>query len=129
MARFSFQSMVDVPMEPGLLEQDWKGARPVDSIRLGQRCLYCPGMLKTRYLPYDRIQWAYLCAQETRMSMCCGRVLVDIWYLLLYAEGREVAKIEFQKKEYAKEVLDHLEKYHKHILIGYSEENKKQVLE
>ncbi|MBR6527229.1 MAG: hypothetical protein IKT45_04725 [Lachnospiraceae bacterium] len=128
MARFSFQSMTEISMDPVLLERDWKEAHPVDTIRLGQRCLYCPGMLKVRYVPYYQIQWAFLRAQETRMSMCCGRVLVDIWYLLLYADGKEIAKIEFQKKELAKEVLDYLEKNHKHILIGYSEVNKRQAL-
>jgi len=125
MNHFSFQPAIEATLESALLEQDWKEARVEEIIRLGQRCLYYPGILKVRYLPYDRIQWAYLRAEENRMAMCCGRVLVDIWYLLLYAEGKQVAKIEFQKKETAKKVLSYLKENQKHILIGYNEENKK----
>lgn len=127
MAHFSFQSVANTTIDPTLLKQDWKEALSLDSLRLGQRCLYYPGMLKVRYLPYDRIQWAYLRAEENRMSMCCGRVLVDIWYLLLYVDGREAAKIEFQKKETARKVLDFLAEHHSHILIGYTEENKRAM--
>jgi hypothetical protein len=60
--------------------------------------------------------------------MCCGKAFVDIWYLLLYTDGKQVAKIEFQKKETAKEALQVLSEANKEILIGYSEENKKQIL-
>lgn len=127
MAHFSFQSVANTAIDPTLLKQDWKEALSLDSLRLGQRCLYYPGMLKVRYLPYDRIQWAYLRAEENRMSMCCGRALVDIWYLLLYVDGREAAKIEFQKKETARKVLDFLEEHYSHILIGYTEENKRAM--
>ena len=128
MIHFPFQSAVDVTLDTDLLEQDLKGAQSIDSVFFGQKCLYYPGVLKLRYLPYDQIGWAYLRAEENRMSMCCGKTFVDIWYLLLYADGKQVAKIEFQKKELAKEVLDYLEKNHKHILIGYSEVNKRQAL-
>jgi hypothetical protein len=60
--------------------------------------------------------------------MCCGKTFVDIWYLLLYANGEQVAKIEFQKKETAKKALELLSEINKEILIGYSQENKKQVV-
>ena len=128
MIHFSFQSVVGTTIDTALLEQDWKEACVLETIRLGQSCLYYPAMLKVRYLPYDKIQWAYLRAEENRMSMCCGRVLVDIWYLLLYVDGKQIAKIEFQKKETAKKALEFLAEHHKHILIGYKEENKKQVV-
>jgi len=126
MMHFPFEATLShtPPMDPALLKQDFQEADIIDIIRIGQHCLYYPGILKQRYLPYDQIQWAYLRAEENRMSMCCGRVLVDIWYLLLYAGGKQVAKIEFQKKETAKEALAALTGSHKHILIGYSEENK-----
>ena len=127
MSRLSFQSLAGTTIDPALLEQDWKEAHSVDMVRLGQRCLYYPGMLKVRYIPYDRIQWAYLRAEENRMSMCCGRVFVDSWYLLLYVDGEQVAKIEFQKKETAKQVLTALKEANDEILVGYTEENKKRV--
>ena len=128
MIHFPFQSAVDVTLETDLLELDLKHAQSMDSVFFGDKCLFFPGVLKLRYLSYEQIQWAYLRAEENRMSMCCGKTFVDIWYLLLYANGEQVAKIEFQKKELAKEVLDYLEKNHKHILIGYSEVNKRQAL-
>ena len=127
MKRFSFQPAIDTVFDSALLEQDWKEASVVETIRLGKKCLYYPGMLKVRYLPYEQIQWAYLRAEENRMAVCCRRTIVDIWYLLLYADGKQVAKIEFQKKETAKKVLSHLAENQKHILIGYSEENQKAI--
>lgn len=128
MIHFPFQSIVDVTLDASLLEQDLKGAQSIDNVSLGQICLYYSSVLKLRYVPYDQIQWAYLRAEENRMSMCCGKTFVDIWYLLLYADGNQVAKIEFQKKETAKKALAMLSEANKEMLIGYSEENKKQVL-
>lgn len=125
MIHFPFQPATDVIWDTDLLEQDYQEARQVDTVRLGARCLYYPGMLKQRYIPYDEIQWAYLRAEENRMSMCCGKTFVDIWYLLLYAHGKQVAKIELQKKETAKEVLALLSEANKDMLIGYNEENKR----
>ena len=123
MMHFPFQPATSTTLDTTLLEQDLNNARSVDTIYLGQTCLYYPGVLKLRYLPYDQIQWAYLRAEENRMSMCCGKAFVDIWYLLLYADGKQVAKIEFQKKETAKTALAALTGSHPHILIGYNEEN------
>ena len=128
MIHFPFQSAVDVTLDTDLLEQDLKGAQAIDSVFFGQKCLYYPGVLKLRYLPYDQIGWAYLRAEENRMSMCCGKTFVDMWYLLLYVDGKQVAKIEFQKKETAKKALNVLSEVNQEILIGYSEENKRQVL-
>ena len=124
---FPFQPAIDVTVDPNLLEQDYKEAQPVDTVHLGKICLYYPSMLKVRYLPYEKIQWAYLRAEENRMSMCCGKTFVDIWYLLLYAEGKQVAKIEFQGKETAKKAQTYLAENHEHILIGFNEENKKRM--
>ena len=124
---FPFQPAIDVTVDPILLEEDYKEAQSVDTMHLGKVCLYYPGMLKVRYLPYEKIQWAYLRAEENRMSMCCGKTFVDIWYLLLYAEGKQVAKIEFQGKENAKKAQNYLAENHGHILIGYNEEHKQRM--
>ncbi len=121
MIHFPFQPATALSLNTDLLEQDLKNARSVDSVFLGQKCLYYPGILKLRYLPYESIQWAYLRAEENRMSMCCGKAFVDIWYLLLYADGKQVGKIEFQKKETAKEALSFLTDHHKHILTPFSD--------
>ncbi|MBP3701718.1 MAG: hypothetical protein J6I64_07500 [Lachnospiraceae bacterium] len=126
MMHFPFAPAGSAIVDPAVLEQDFQNARPIDAVYLGQQCLYYPGMLKLRYLPCEQIQWAYLRAEENRMSMCCGKAFVDIWYLLLYAEGRQIAKIEFQKKETAKEALAALAESHGHMLVGYSEENKER---
>ncbi len=126
MMHFPFQHTLShsAPLDTAILEEDFQSARAFDPIHVGQHCLYYPGVLKLRYLPCKQIQWAYLRAEENRMSMCCGKAFVDIWYLLLYAEGRQVAKIEFPKKETAKAALAALTESHKHILVGYNEENK-----
>ena len=124
MIHLPFHPATSTILDPAVLKQDLQNARPIDTISLGQTCLYYPALLKLRYLPYSKIQWAYLRAEENRMSMCCGKTFVDIWYLLLYAEGKQIAKIEFQKKETAKAALAALAESHEHILIGYSEDNK-----
>ena len=121
---FPFQPVISRSIDPALLEQDYVQARAIDTVHLGQTCLYFPGMLKLRYLPYEEIQWAHLRAEENRMSMCCGKTFVDIWYLLLYAHGKQVAKIEFQHKETAKAALAALAEANSHILIGYTDEIK-----
>ena len=123
MMHFPFQPVAARSLDSALLEQDFQQARSIDMVHLGQACLYFPGVLRLRYLPYAQIQWAYLRAEENRMSMCCGKAFVDIWYLLLYADGKQAAKIEFQKKETAKTALAALTGSHPHILIGYNEEN------
>ena len=124
---FPFQPATDVTVDPAVLEKDYKEAQSVDIIHLGKVCLYYPGMLKVRYLPYEKIQWAYLRAEENRMSMCCGKTFVDIWYMLLYVDGKQMAKIEFQGKETAKKAQTFLAENYGHILIGYTEENRKQM--
>jgi len=98
----------------------------VDTVRFGETSFFYSKMLKMCYVPYDSVQWAYLRAEENRMSMCCGRVLVDFWYLLLYAEGKQIAKIEFQKKESAMKVLKWLSERCPQSMIGYNEETKTQ---
>lgn len=126
MFHYSFQAAVNDGLEQMLVEVDFRNARPVDTVHLGEKCLYYPHMLKMRYLPYDKIQWAYLRAEENRMSMCCGKAFVDIWYLILYADGKQVAKIEFQKKETAKEALEVLAERAPGCLIGYNADTKAQ---
>ena len=90
-----FSSATSVVLEHTVLEQDYRDAIRIDQAALGKLCFYCPGLLKLRYLPYDTIQWAYLRAEESHVTMCCGKGYMDIWYLILYAEGKQAAKLEF----------------------------------
>ena len=121
---FPFQAASSVTMSPEILEQDYQDAQKVEQVYLGQQCFFYPGMFKLYYIPYSRIQWAYRRAEENHMTMCCGKGYVDIWYLLLYAEGRQIAKLEFQRPESAKEAFACLTGHHPEMLAGYTEENK-----
>lgn len=123
---FPFQSATSVSLESAILEQDYQNARHIENAALGQQCFYYPAMFRLRYLPYEQLQWAYLRAEENHVTMCCGKGYIDIWYLILYADGRQTAKIEFQKKESAKEVFTSLTEKNPQMLAGFTKENKER---
>lgn len=121
---FPFHPASSSILDSNALETDYKQARSSGATYLGETCLYYPGLLKLQYLPYRAIQWAYLRAEETRMTMCCGKGYLVIWYLVLWADGKQVVKLEFPKKESAEKVLTSLTDKNPDLVVGYTADNK-----
>ena len=68
---------VNGAVETAEVNADFESAKVFDKLRVGELGVYFRDGLKTRYIPYDYIDRAFIRVQETRGRMCCGQAN---WY-------------------------------------------------
>ena len=101
------------------LERDYSRAENLDGVQLGERCLYFRKFSGVTYLPYERIDRAWLRQEEVKARMCCGTANFDQFYLVVsYGGGRERRGHVAGKAE-GQRCLDRVAAQNPEVKIGY----------
>lgn len=87
-----FKAESSAVLSPAALEQDFQTARDIGKVRLGRQHLYFVKFSGTGYLPYTAAARAWLRQEEVNAGMCCGRINLDQFFLMVQDTDGKVHK-------------------------------------
>ena len=68
-----FYPLTETVIENSRLEQEYKSARQIGGIRLGDTCLLFKSKLKNYYIPYNEVKSCFRRIVGVNIKMCCGK--------------------------------------------------------
>ena len=92
-------------MESAELSADFDSAAVFEKLRVGEKGVYFRDGLRTRYLPYDYIDRAFIRVQETRSRMCCGQANFNYFRIVFVHDGKEFADYLSEKEKETDDAL------------------------
>ena len=82
---------VNGSVSDGSLDADFDNAAVFEKLRIGNLGVYYRDGLKTRFIPYDYMDRAFIRVQETRSRMCCGQTNWNYFRVVFVHDGKEFA--------------------------------------
>lgn len=79
--------------------KDYDNAAVYDKLRVGSLGVYFRDGLKTRFIPFEDIDRAFIRVQETRGRMCCGQANWYYYRLVFVHDGKEFADYLSEKEK------------------------------
>lgn len=89
------------------LEGDWAQARDIGKVRLGEHCLFFARFAGAACLPYRQVARVWLRQEEVNANMCCGRVSLDQFYLMVQTTDGQTLRGQVLDKDCGKAALAH----------------------
>ncbi len=115
-------------LDPKVLEQDMAQADTFYRIAVGRQCIYYTGVFKVTYVPFSEIVWAYMRQEDCSTRMCCGRVDIASFFLMVTTKEGRQKKANLERAEDVKAILELLRQRVSGIEIGYSKERVEKYL-
>ena len=104
-----FESLTSPAADVSALQEEYKQAREIGKLRLGQQHLYFRTGLKSYYLPYQDITRYFRRVMQVPAKLCCGKGDFEIEHLVICGEGdRELAQIQLPGRRAAQILMDEL---------------------
>ena len=88
------------------LEKDYRNAREIGIIRLGDSCLFFRNKLRIYYIPYTDIRRCFRRVMLVRASLCCGKGNLEVENLVICTDKGEAAQIQLPGTRAAKILID-----------------------
>ena len=119
-----FYSLIHHTTDDASLEADYKNAREIGIIRLGENSLFFRRRMKKYYIAYSDIERAFRRVMSVPAKLCCGKGEFIIENLVIYAEGKEVAQIQLPGTKAAKILIEEMKKKAPGIQFSCPDEKK-----
>ena len=103
-----FYSLTTADTDVNSLEPEYKNAREIGIIRLGESCLFFRKRLKVYYITYKEITRCFRRVMTVPAKLCCGKGEFAIEHLVIYAGENEVAQIQLPGTKAAKILMEEL---------------------
>ena len=110
----------DAVLPAETLERDYAQARSFGKLRLGERCVYFRKFSGTTYLPYSRIDRAWLRQEEVKARLCCGTANFDQFYVVMVCAGGQECRGHMEDKSTGQACLNYIAAQEPSIGIGYT---------
>ncbi|MCR5162089.1 MAG: hypothetical protein K6C06_09990 [Lachnospiraceae bacterium] len=104
-----FYPVTTAAADEAVLREEYKNARPIGVLRVGDSALFFRARLKTWYIPFTDITRCFRRVELVRATMCCGKGNMQMENLVVCGEGdRELAQIQLPGTRAAKGVMEEL---------------------
>ena len=104
-----FYPLTAVEADDGQLASEYKAAREIGKIRLGELRLYFKSGLKTYYIPYHDVSRCFRRVMAVPAKLCCGKGDFEIENLVVCGpDGQELAQIQLPGAKAARILMDEL---------------------
>ena len=114
-----FYSLTVSQSEERQLESEYKTARQVGKLRLGELHMYFRTGLKTYYIPYRDVHRYFRRIQSVPAKLCCGKGDFEIENLVICGEGDvELAQIQLPGTKAARLLMEDLKKRMPDVAVG-----------
>lgn len=104
-----FHPLTTVVNDNAALESEYKAAREIGAIRLGELRLYFRSKRKVYYIPYKDVRRCFRRVMLIPAKMCCGKGDFEIENLVICGEEGELAQIQLPGTRAAKLLMEELE--------------------
>ena len=101
------------------LQDDLRRARDLGKVRTGEQVLFFSRFAGGSFMPYDRVEHAYLRQEEVNARLCCGRANFDQFYLMLRGSDGVLRKHQVRDRAAGMYALDHIALKNPNCRIGY----------
>ena len=113
-----FESLVSQASDSSALQEEYKQAREIGKLRLGQRHLYVRSGLKSYYIPYSDIRRYFRRVMRVPAKMCCGKGDFEIENLVVCGEKGELVQIQLPGQKAARIVMECLAELAPNAAVG-----------
>ena len=117
-----FESLTSPEADISALQEEYKQAREIGKLRLGQRHLYFRSGLRSYYIPYSDIQRYFRRVLRVPAKMCCGKGDFEIENLVICGEKGELAQIQLPGQKAARIVMECLAELAPNAAVGAAKE-------
>lgn len=104
-----FYPLAAASAEDGALSSEYKTAREIGRVRLGELHLFCRAGLKTYYIPYRDVRRCFRRVQLVAAKMCCGRGDLEIENLVVCGDAGELIQVQLPGTRAARILMEELE--------------------
>ncbi|MCM1124409.1 MAG: hypothetical protein NC416_17670 [Eubacterium sp.] len=110
-----FVCLAGAEAEKESLTNEFKAARRMGEVRMGEAHLFYRYFIRIKYFAYEEIAKAYL-REESGES---GEFLLKEHYLMLETKNGVLHKLRMEREEYARETLQCFTKEYPHVKVGF----------
>ncbi len=104
-----FYSLTGDQVEQDQLDSEYKTAREIGKVKMGELRLFFRAGIKTYYIPYHSIHRLFRRVLAVPAKMCCGRGEFEIENLVICGEqDQELAQIQLPGKKAAQILMEEL---------------------
>ena len=90
------------------LASEYRAAREIGKVRLGELRLYVRSGRKTYYIPYRDVRRCFRRVMLIPAKMCCGRGDFELENLVICGDGGELAQVQLPGERAGKILLEEL---------------------
>lgn len=105
-----FHPLTTVVNDTASLESEYKAAREIGAIRLGELRLYFRNKRKIYYIPYKDVRRCFRRVLLIPARMCCGKGDFELENLVICGEEGELAQIQLPGSRAAVALMEELER-------------------
>lgn len=117
-----FHPLTTVVNDAASLSSEYKSAREIGTIRLGELRLYFRSKRKVYYIPYKDVRRCFRRVLLIPAKMCCGKGDFELENLVICGEEGELAQIQLPGTRAAKILMEELERLIPEAEFGRPEE-------
>ena len=109
-AFMKFHPLTTVVNDNAALDSEYKAAREIGTLRLGELRLYFRSKRKVYYIPYKDIRRCFRRVMLIPAKMCCGKGDFELENLVVCGEEGELAQIQLPGTRAATILMEELER-------------------
>ena len=103
-----FYPLASAADSPEALSAEYKAAREIGKIRLGELHLFCRAGTKRYYIPYRDVRRCFRRVELVSAKMCCGRGNLEIENLVVCGDGGELIQVQLPGTKAARILMEEL---------------------
>jgi len=84
---------IDGTVESAEVAADYESAAKYERVKVGKLGVYYRDGLRTRYIPYEKMERAFIRIQEVNGNLCCGNTIFSYFHLIFLVNGKECGDI------------------------------------
>lgn len=100
-----FYSLNQNVADDAILEKEYRNARQIGAIRLGDTFFMFKSRMKNYYIPYNDIKKCFRRVMGVNLKMCCGNGEMQVENLVIGDDERELAIIQLPGTRAAQELM------------------------
>ena len=104
-----FYPLVSGTEQPADLASEYKAAREIGRIRMGELRLFLRAGFRTYYIPYSDVRRCFRRVQLIPAKMCCGRGDLEVENLVVCGDAGELIQVQLPGTKAAKILMKELE--------------------
>lgn len=105
-----FECYTSTKMEQAVCKEDFASADGMNNVFFGDKAVYLKKLTKILYIPYADMDRIFRRVMQVPVKMCCGRGDLEIQYLVIMKEDKQIIELQVPSKTGAVILFDEVKK-------------------